>query len=36
MQEPEYKLKETINPLYGFGGKQVVAFGKISMPQTFG
>jgi hypothetical protein len=36
IQEPEDHLQEAMNSLCGFGGKQIVAPGKISMPMTFG
>jgi hypothetical protein len=35
MQEPEYKLQEAVHHLCGFGGKPIVAQGKISMLVTF-
>jgi hypothetical protein len=35
MQELEDKLQEAINPLCGFGRKQVSTLGKIRMPITF-
>jgi hypothetical protein len=36
MQEPEDKLQESAFPLYGFGGQQVMALGKLVIPLTFG
>ena len=36
MQEPEDKIHDATNPLCGFGGRQIVALGKITMPVTFG
>lgn len=36
MEELEDRLQESMNPLIGFGGKQIVALGKLSMPLTFG
>jgi hypothetical protein len=36
MQEPEDKIHDTTHPLCGFGGRQIVALGKITMPVTFG
>jgi hypothetical protein len=36
MQEPEDKIHDATHPLYGFGGMQIVALGKIMMPVTFG
>jgi hypothetical protein len=36
MQEPDDKLPDAVHPLCGFGGKKIVALGKISMPITFG
>jgi hypothetical protein len=36
MQEQDDKIHDTTHPLCGFGGKQIVADGKISMPITFG
>jgi hypothetical protein len=35
MQEPEDKIHDATHPLYGFGGRQIVALGKITMPVTF-
>jgi hypothetical protein len=35
-QEPEDKIHDATHPLYGFGGRQIVALGKITMPVTFG
>jgi hypothetical protein len=36
IQEPEDKIHDATHPLCGFGGRQIVAFGKITMPVTFG
>jgi hypothetical protein len=36
MQEPEDKIHDATHPLCGFGGRQIVALGKIRMPVTFG
>jgi hypothetical protein len=36
MQEPEDKIQESAYPLSGFGGKQVLALGKLAMPITLG
>nr|AAL59226.1 Cinful1 polyprotein [Zea mays] len=36
MQEPEDKIHDATHPLCGFGGRQIVALGKITMPITFG
>jgi hypothetical protein len=36
MQEPEDKIYDATHPLCGFGGRQIVALGKITMPVTFG
>jgi hypothetical protein len=36
MQEPEDKIHDATHPLYGFGGRQITALGKITMPVTFG
>jgi hypothetical protein len=36
MQEPEDKIHDATHPLYGFGGRQIVALGKITIPITFG
>jgi hypothetical protein len=36
MQEQDDKIHDATHPLYGFGGKQIVALGKITMPITFG
>jgi hypothetical protein len=36
MQEPEDKIHDATHPLCGFGGKQIVALGKITMSVTFG
>jgi hypothetical protein len=35
MQEPDDRLQEAMNPLCGFGGKQIVALGKTCMLVTF-
>jgi hypothetical protein len=35
MQEPEDKIYDATHPLCGFGGRQIVALGKITMPVTF-
>jgi hypothetical protein len=36
MQEPEDKIHDATHPLCGFGGRQIVALGKVTMPVTFG
>jgi hypothetical protein len=36
MQEQDNKIHDAIHPLCGFGGKQIVAVGKITMLITFG
>jgi hypothetical protein len=36
MQEPEDKIHNATHPLCGFGGRQIVALGKITMSVTFG
>jgi hypothetical protein len=36
MQEPADKIHDATHPLCGFGGRQIVALGKITMPITFG
>jgi hypothetical protein len=36
MQEPKDKIHDATHPLCGFGGSQIVALGKITMPVTFG
>jgi hypothetical protein len=36
MQEPKDKIHDATHPLCGFGGRQLVALGKITMPITFG
>jgi hypothetical protein len=36
MQEPEDKIHDATHPLCGFGGRQIVALGKIRMSVTFG
>jgi hypothetical protein len=36
MQEPDDKIHDATHPLYGFGGRQIVAIGKIAMLITFG
>jgi hypothetical protein len=35
MQELEDKIHDATHPLCGFGGRQIVALGKITMPVTF-
>jgi hypothetical protein len=35
MQEPEDKIHDATHPLCGFGGRQIVALGKTTMPVTF-
>jgi hypothetical protein len=35
IQEPEDKIHDATHPLCGFGGRQIVALGKITMPVTF-
>jgi hypothetical protein len=35
MQEPEDKINDATHPLCGFGGRQIVALGKITMSVTF-
>jgi hypothetical protein len=35
MQEPEDKIHDATHPVCGFGGRQIVAFGKITMSVTF-
>jgi hypothetical protein len=35
MQEPENKIHDATHPLCGFGGRQIVALGKTTMPVTF-
>jgi hypothetical protein len=35
MQEPEDKIHDATHPLCGFGGRQITALGKITMPVTF-
>jgi hypothetical protein len=35
MQEPEDKIHDATHPLRGFGGRQIVVLGKITMPVTF-
>jgi hypothetical protein len=35
MQEQEDKIHDATHPLYGFGGRQILALGKITMPVTF-
>jgi hypothetical protein len=35
MQEQDDKIHDATHPLYGFGGRQIVALGKITMPITF-
>jgi hypothetical protein len=36
MQEPEDKIHDATHPLCGFGGRQIVALGKMTMSATFG
>jgi hypothetical protein len=36
MQEPNDEIHDATHPLCGFGGRQIVALGKITMPVTFG
>jgi hypothetical protein len=36
MQELEDKIHDATHPLCGFGGRQIVVLGKITMPVTFG
>jgi hypothetical protein len=36
MQELDDKIHDAMHPLCGFGGRQIVALGKIKMPVTFG
>jgi hypothetical protein len=36
MQEPEDKIHDATHPICGFGGRQIVALGKITMTVTFG
>jgi hypothetical protein len=36
MQEPEDKIHDATHPLCDFGGRQIVALGKITMSVTFG
>jgi hypothetical protein len=36
MQEPEDKIHDATHPLCGFGGRQIVALGKMAMSVTFG
>jgi len=36
MQEKDDKIRDATRPLCGFGGRQIVALGKITMPVTFG
>jgi hypothetical protein len=36
MQEAKDKIHDATHPLCGFGGRQIVALGKITMPVTFG
>jgi hypothetical protein len=35
MQEPDDKIHDATHPLCGFGGRQIVALGKITMPVAF-
>jgi hypothetical protein len=36
MQEQDDKIHNATHPLCGFGGRQIVALGKITVPITFG
>jgi hypothetical protein len=36
MQEPENKIHDATHPLCGFGGRHIMALGKITVPVTFG
>jgi hypothetical protein len=36
MQEPEDKIHDATHPLCGFGGRHIVALGKMTMSVTFG
>jgi hypothetical protein len=36
MQEPDDKIDDATQPLCGFGGRQIMALGKITMSITFG
>ena len=36
MQEQDDKIHDATHPLCGFGGRQIVALGKITMPIIFG
>jgi hypothetical protein len=36
MQEQDDKIHDAMHPLSDFGGRQIVALGKITMPITFG
>jgi hypothetical protein len=36
MQEEDDKIDDVMHPLCGFGGRQIVELGKITMPITFG
>jgi hypothetical protein len=36
MQEPDDKIHDATHPVCGFGGRHIVALGKITMPVTFG
>jgi hypothetical protein len=36
MQEPDDKIHDATHPLCGFGGRQIVALDKITIPITFG
>jgi hypothetical protein len=36
MLEQDDKIHDATHPLCGFGGRQIVALGKITMPITFG
>jgi hypothetical protein len=36
IQEPDDKIHDATHPLCGFGGRQIMVLGKITMPVTFG
>jgi hypothetical protein len=36
MQEPDDKIHDATHPLCGFGGRQILALGKMTMSVTFG
>jgi hypothetical protein len=36
IQEQDDKIHDATHPMCGFGGRQIVALGKITMPVTFG